>query len=975
MDVSTYVVVEVPRKITQVVTKVAMTKQHEPSKIVGEDFPVDILWLFESGLEGSPHSLHKAKPEDETMLWDVVQVKYQMPHAGVWDTDPYMQARDMTKPNDANKEMEYITVGLLKNDPRLSFILQNIQDQQKELNNNNNSNSVTTYSNSSFDTNGDALIHAMQCNIMHGYSGRLCRTCLPGFAKVGNKCERCPPYAVCVVKLVGSFVIAIVATIVMVLLVMADAGSTSTSSSLKRILLNHMQTIAMLLHFDLDWPPETTGFFSWMGAISSIGDDLIQTSCILNAQELTVQPFYITQIMFILLPCVLLLPGSIFLWIQYGCCCGCKPKETSTKVMDTQKRIAELKRIREVQAHSDTTAEEEAELRASYNHVLDELRTSGVEDFESASIYLADSSAVARLRARDFMEFVRRNNIDLKKYFSEFDETNLGSIKVSDFILIVKSLGLDWSADDYICVAGLFGNRSAKNRNNDGRVSLAKIMSYGKTYNDRWIVMFLTICYLLYPTIARKIFTTLSCRSGLMEGDYTSYLWDDLNISCTSPGHISFIIFVALPGLIFYVFGFPIITLYNLRKRLKEHGWTNDTTMFRYAVIVSGYTHKRWYWELVICARKVLLTMTAVFLKNYGPERQFIFANLVLMVAMMLQVRERPFSNNELNNLENWSLGILFLTLYLGLFFFWDLVQGTGRTLMGLSIIGFNILYILWLSGSLFREYLARHQSKKTQWLAHKCHTKNPIVLCILAVPCFVLLVCIKTFDMLMYPVRFCCESNAKKQNKSKPLSQVIPQNLLKRQKMQWKEAIHHHVAHAKIKLKTLKTVKQSKLDSDIHKMKLVRAHSKSTSRLMKRLEKRGDKVAAAEYRKNRDIEQEKLFGQELITRSETMDKAGLLDMSASERSKKRDKKGFKHVVHKVKVANDAKLLVDTHTETLQIKKRNSVKQKRGSNMRLMKRLAKKNIQAAHTFKKSVLERERAASGENEIEMVATGED
>merc|ERR1712166_295788 len=86
MDVSTYVVVEVPRKITQVVTKVAMTKQHEPSKIVGEDFPVDILWLFESGLEGSPHSLHKAKPEDETMLWDVVQVKYQMPHAGVWDT-------------------------------------------------------------------------------------------------------------------------------------------------------------------------------------------------------------------------------------------------------------------------------------------------------------------------------------------------------------------------------------------------------------------------------------------------------------------------------------------------------------------------------------------------------------------------------------------------------------------------------------------------------------------------------------------------------------------------------------------------------------------------------------------------------------------------------------------------------------------------------------------------------------------------
>ena len=84
---------------------------------------------------------------------------------------------------------------------------------------------------------------------------------------------------------------------------------------------------------------------------------------------------------------------------------------------------------------------------------------------------------------------------------------------------------------------------------------------------------------------------------------------------------------------------------------------------------------------------------------------------------MMLQVRERPFSNNELNNLENWSLGILFLTLYLGLFFFWDLVQGTGRTLMGLSIIGFNILYILWL-----REKIAvRLGAEFTQYLGRNC--------------------------------------------------------------------------------------------------------------------------------------------------------------------------------------------------------------------------------------------------------------
>ena len=430
----------------------------------------------------------------------------------------------------------------------------------------------------------------------------------------------------------------------MVVAVIDDAGSTSTASSLKRILLNHMQTIAMLLHFDLNWPPETMSFFSQMGAMSSIGDDLIQTSCLLGAHDTSsIRPFYVTQIGFILLPCLLLLPGSIFLWVQYGCCCCCKTKAVGNTVIGEQKRrISELKRIREQQMDSSTSAEEESQLRASYNHVLDELRSSGVEDAETASQLLADSSAIARLRARDFMDHVRRNNVDLREWWSHFDNKT-GSIKVSDFILIAKSMGMHWSEDDYVCVAGLFGNQNARNGSGDGRVSLSKIMSYGKTFMDCWIVMLLTICYVLYPTITRKVFTTLSCRSGLMEGDSTSYLWEDLEIDCHGVGHVTFIVLVALPGLVLFVIGFPACSLYFLRKRLKKTGWTNDTTMFRYAVIVSGYTHKHWMWEIVICARKVLLTMTAVFLKNYGPERQFIFANLVLMVAMMLQVRERPF--------------------------------------------------------------------------------------------------------------------------------------------------------------------------------------------------------------------------------------------------------------------------------------------------------------------------------------------
>jgi hypothetical protein len=785
---------------------------------------------------------------------------------------------------------------------------------------------------------------------MAGYSGRLCQTCLPGFAKVGNKCERCPPYSVCVSVLVSGIFTGIVIAMVMVLAVVADAGSTSTASSLKRILLNHMQTIAMLLHFDLDWPPETTGFFSSMGAISSIGDDLIQTSCILGAQtNLSIRPFYVTQIGFILLPCIMLLPGTLFLCFQYGRPCQKKKNPTNLGITATQKRIAQLKHIREMQANA--SVEEESELRASYNHLLDELRTSGVEDVETASAFLADSSAIGRLRARDLMKHVQKNNVDLKDWFSHFDENNVGSIKVADFILIVKSMGLHWSEDDYTCVAALFGNRLANDRSGSGRVSLSKIMSFEKHYGDRWIVMLLTISYLLYPTITRKIFTSLSCRSGLMEGDSESYLWDDLEISCASVGHISFIIFIGLPGLFLYVCGFPLISLYSLRQRLKKYGWTNDTTMFRYAVIISGYTHQHWYWEIIICARKVLLTMTAVFLKNYGPERQFIFANLVLMVAMMFQVRERPFSNNELNNLENWSLGILFVSLYLGLFFFWDLVQGTGRTLMGIFIIGVNVLYMLWLSGSLFREYIARHHSRGTEWLSRNCHTKNPIILCMLSVPCFFILLFITMFHGAIYIVT--CGDRfgpwATKKKKELPPSQVIPKNLLKRQRMNLREAIHIHVQHARVKLKSMKQLEMAKQTRNLHRVKSSRAHSRSASRLENRLASR-NKEAAARFRMTKSETRRKLFDEQLLKDSENMETIGLLERVQSTNTISPKKSSMRNIATKVTAHNNAKKLINSHRETSLKKKEKHDKSGKESSLRLMRRLSKRSMSTAHRF-------------------------
>ena len=118
--------------------------------------------------------------------WDLVKVTYQMPHAGALDTEPYTQSS--TKLNQSD-EVPYITVGLLRNDPRLPLVLQNIQEQ-KNFAANVAANTIITDSLLNQFESMPVQKHPMACDVMSGYSGRLCRTCLPGFAKVNNKCTR-----------------------------------------------------------------------------------------------------------------------------------------------------------------------------------------------------------------------------------------------------------------------------------------------------------------------------------------------------------------------------------------------------------------------------------------------------------------------------------------------------------------------------------------------------------------------------------------------------------------------------------------------------------------------------------------------------------------------------------------------------------------------------------------------------------------
>merc|ERR1719473_1443622 len=90
-----------------------------------------------------------------------------------------------------------------------------------------------------------------------------------------------------------------VAILVIIMVVISDAGSTSTASTLKRIILNHCQLVAICMDFNLNWSPAAQELFSVMGMLSSIGEQLIQADCTLNEDpDPAMRPFYVKQVLY-----------------------------------------------------------------------------------------------------------------------------------------------------------------------------------------------------------------------------------------------------------------------------------------------------------------------------------------------------------------------------------------------------------------------------------------------------------------------------------------------------------------------------------------------------------------------------------------------------------------------------------------------------------------------------------------------------
>jgi hypothetical protein len=233
------------------------------------------------------------------------------------------------------------------------------------------------------------------------------------------------------------------------------------------------------------------------------------------------------------------------------------------------------------------------------------------------------------------------------------------------------------------------------------------------TYKDAFVVTISSVLYLMYPALVGNAFSLFDCKKvGAIR-----YLRVDLNEECFVGRHMSMTVALGLSQLTVYVFGLPLVVLLFLFKNkdnLQEY-----VSLSRYGLFYGAYKKNRFFWEIVISARKVAVVFLGVFGSSIGPEEQAQIASLTLVICVVLEMLGNPVAtptsrHHFLRWLELSSLLVQWLTMWSG-----SMLYGLGpneisfKIFLTFAVVLVNGILMLWFVFCIIKESLNERKQRK----------------------------------------------------------------------------------------------------------------------------------------------------------------------------------------------------------------------------------------------------------------------
>jgi hypothetical protein len=473
--------------------------------------------------------------------------------------------------------------------------------------------------------------HNESCNVAKGFekSSRMCQTCARGYSRSsGSRCVECgvlgnhssgnssggsftnrPVVNESTQKsLTNILLLFSVGFITMVLFFSALVGvrvkafrldatskrrKRSIHSTMKRVLLSHMQMLNTIIHLTVPWPRIIVYILDNVSAMSgSFGESTTNTlECMYEEQSHS--DFYLGALIVVALAPFLFVGLLAIYWYCIATRvkilgCGQKIERRNKEVAQEKKKIWKchhancnfIGAYKEVEKHEKRCTHASSTVETIVGNETEHKSSSAAA---TATAVLSQSITPKVKRARRSRRSQQRPSEQHRKF------------RIS-------------SMDALIMSAVLFG-------------------------------------FMLLPSILRFGFVTLECVVVPdMWGTRNTYMIIDLEQPCFEGRHVVMCI-IALPLVLFHIVVVPLGILLTLHKAGAIKRESDPVVMFRWGLIHSGYRTSRFWWEFVVLIRKTCLILISTFAAT--DKLQLHLSLAVLIVSLHLHDTNRPFGKGK----------------------------------------------------------------------------------------------------------------------------------------------------------------------------------------------------------------------------------------------------------------------------------------------------------------------------------------
>jgi hypothetical protein len=225
-----------------------------------------------------------------------------------------------------------------------------------------------------------------------------------------------------------------------------------------------------------------------------------------------------------------------------------------------------------------------------------------------------------------------------------------------------------------------------------------------ESIRSRHYSAFLLMTFLMYSTVSTVVFQTFACDN--IESTGISYLRADYSVICDTSRHNAYKAYAAVM-IIVYPIGIPLLYTWLLYRERRHFNQSNkrssgprltdsnsiqqlqqasEASVQHTKFLWSAYKSKRYYWEVVECARRLLLTGFVVFIFP-NSSAQAAVACLFAAFSLAIVLQFKPHADASDAGVYITGSTIIFLSMFLSLMVKVDISEDDAESQHVFSIL------------------------------------------------------------------------------------------------------------------------------------------------------------------------------------------------------------------------------------------------------------------------------------------------